>query len=771
GWSGNFTQWYDINNAEGHSAQDGVRFINLIGATGANVLSQSFGVVAGGRYTVNYYEMRRAVSAYMHTTLSVAAGTVAGTAGTPTSVSTGPDASIVQKSATGNDAWTLHSFTFTPNTTTTATLTLENHYTPSVAGDNDGVFLDNVTLAMPPVSTLINSPATGVNADSAVLNATLSCSGTNYSVYSHWNTVNGGTNAALWTNSVYIGSWTNVASTNLSYLATGLVPGTTYYFTFRGINAGGNLWAPNVYTVTVLGSQTPTQPQTITFAPLSAKTYGDAPFGLTATASSGLTVSYESSDTNVATVVSNLVTILNAGGTTLTASQAGDANYSAADPVPQTLTVNKAGQTITFGALAPKTYGDAPFSLTATASSGLAVSYASSDTNVATVAGSTVTLRKGGSTVITATQAGDANRFAAVPVPQTLTVFKATPVLTWNAPAAITVGTALGSNQLNAACGGVAGTFTYTPPAGTVLPAGVGQTLSVSFTPADTESYNSPADKQVAITVTATFLAEDFEHEWADNALANTANGWTSGAADRSSITNPSAGFAASAGRVPFPLGYDHTLQRRLLSLNTGGVLLDSPPAQACFSNTTVYVDMMVKFEASQGIQVAETNNPDLKTAVLLLADGAATNLCVFHGQRAGAGFGAPVFSAVTNQIAPATWCRLTVDLCSTAGAEAFRVQINGQALFSPVAYGDDWKSAVLADPYAPPSGGTWFLSAARRAASAAANPDLVGNVGFIGTGGIDDLVVSFEKPDFTFGTVFMLTLSTDIFYLDREVR
>src|SRR5207302_2058226 len=55
---------------------------------------------------------------------------------------------------------------------------------------------------------------------------------------------------------------------------------------------------------------------------------------------------------------------------------------------------------------------------------------------------------------------------------------------------AITYGTALSATQLNATAS-VAGSFTYAPGAGTVLPAGNGQSLSVSLTPTDTAHYNS----------------------------------------------------------------------------------------------------------------------------------------------------------------------------------------------------------------------------------------------------------------------------------------
>jgi uncharacterized repeat protein (TIGR03803 family) len=69
----------------------------------------------------------------------------------------------------------------------------------------------------------------------------------------------------------------------------------------------------------------------------------------------------------------------------------------------------------------------------------------------------------------------------------TLTVTQAVPLVTWTTPASITFGTALSSNQLDATAS-VPGSFAYTPTNGTVLNAGT-NTLSVVFTPADTENY------------------------------------------------------------------------------------------------------------------------------------------------------------------------------------------------------------------------------------------------------------------------------------------
>lgn len=76
-----------------------------------------------------------------------------------------------------------------------------------------------------------------------------------------------------------------------------------------------------------------------------------------------------------------------------------------------------------------------------------------------------------------------------------------TPTITWTNPADIVYGTALSGTQLNATSGGVPGTFVYTPAAGTILNAGLGQALSVTFTPTDQVTY-SVVSKQVTINVT-----------------------------------------------------------------------------------------------------------------------------------------------------------------------------------------------------------------------------------------------------------------------------
>jgi hypothetical protein len=162
--------------------------------------------------------------------------------------------------------------------------------------------------------------------------------------------------------------------------------------------------------------------QTISFAALSGKSFGAAPFTISATASSGLAVGFVSLATTVCTVAATTVTIRSAGTCTIQASQGGDATYAAAPAVNQSFAVAKASQTITFAALASKTYGAIPFTVYATASSGLAVIFVSTTTAVCTVSGAMVTIVAGGTCTIQTQQAGNGNYNAATNVNQSFIV-------------------------------------------------------------------------------------------------------------------------------------------------------------------------------------------------------------------------------------------------------------------------------------------------------------------------------------------------------------
>jgi phospholipase C/sugar lactone lactonase YvrE len=164
--------------------------------------------------------------------------------------------------------------------------------------------------------------------------------------------------------------------------------------------------------------------QTITFPTIPTQTYGVGPVTLAAFASSGLPVSYAVAS-GPATVSGNMLTITGAGFVTVQASQAGNAQYTPATPVSRSFTVNQAGQTITFTQSAPSSAPyNGTFTVAATASSGLLVSFSSS--GVCTNVGATFTITNStGTCTVTASQSGNGNYLAAPIVTKTTTATKA----------------------------------------------------------------------------------------------------------------------------------------------------------------------------------------------------------------------------------------------------------------------------------------------------------------------------------------------------------
>ena len=154
----------------------------------------------------------------------------------------------------------------------------------------------------------------------------------------------------------------------------------------------------------------------------------------------------------------------------------------------------KQTQTITFTSPAPTTAmaGD-QYTPTATASSGLMVIFAAFGPCYLNSTMHTFVMLGGGTCTIVAYQGGNST-YAFAQVQQSFTIGgrQGVPVITWSNPAAITYGTPLSTAQLDATAS-VPGSFTYTPASGTVLNAGSGQTLSVSFTPTDATNYSTAA--------------------------------------------------------------------------------------------------------------------------------------------------------------------------------------------------------------------------------------------------------------------------------------
>ncbi|MGB8262057.1 MAG: Ig-like domain repeat protein [Terracidiphilus sp.] len=201
----------------------------------------------------------------------------------------------------------------------------------------------------------------------------------------------------------------------------------------------------------------------------------------------------------------------------------------------------------------------------------------------------------------------DATDYTSATSTVTLVVNKATPAINWNAPAAIPYGTPLGASQLDATST-VAGSFAYTPAAGTVLATG-SQTLSVTFTPTDAANYNAATAtvtltvNQAAQTITFTPLSSPVTYGVAPIALS--AKGGASGNPVTFAVTGP-ATVAGSA----------------LTIAGTGSVVVTA--SQAGNSNytaaTPVTQTVVVNQASSTTVLTAASTTPTQTQADLLTA-------------------------------------------------------------------------------------------------------------------------------------------------------
>ena len=229
---------------------------------------------------------------------------------------------------------------------------------------------------------------------------------------------------------------------------------------------------------------------------VAAQNFGSAPFSLTApTSNSPGAFTYTSSNTAVATISGSTVTIVGAGSTTITATQATSGSYSSGTIVA-TFTVNQIAPTLSNFTVAAQNFGSAPFSLVnPTSNSGGAFTYTSSNTAVATISGSTVTVVGAGSSTITATQASTTN-YTSGTITTSFTVNQIAPTISNFTVAAKNFGSAPFS--LTAPTSNSGGAFTYTSSntavatisGSTVTIVSVGSS-TITATQASTTNYTS----------------------------------------------------------------------------------------------------------------------------------------------------------------------------------------------------------------------------------------------------------------------------------------
>lgn len=257
------------------------------------------------------------------------------------------------------------------------------------------------------------------------------------------------------------------------------------------------------------------------------KTFGEQPFNLMQPVSNNATGAYiyTSSNPEVATINGTAVTIVGAGTSTITASQAASGNYSsgsiravlnvsqATNPIPPApITQTPAQLTGLQLSATSGVYGaTAPIITPPTSASNAAISYSSSNTSVATITGSTISIVGVGTATITASQAATVN-YSSSTTSIDLTVTQATQadlILTAN-PASITAAT--GTSTLTVAGGSGSGAVSYALISGDCTLSGntitAGSTVglnvcSATATKAAETNYTTVTSAPVNITVTA----------------------------------------------------------------------------------------------------------------------------------------------------------------------------------------------------------------------------------------------------------------------------
>jgi MBG domain (YGX type)/Bacterial lectin/PASTA domain len=320
------------------------------------------------------------------------------------------------------------------------------------------------------------------------------------------------------------------------------------------VNQAGNLTYAPASQVTKTVSATPVS-QTITITPSSvpASAAYKSTFTVAATASSGLGVTFTSS--GACGNSGSTYTITSGSGTcSVIANQAGNSNFTAAPQVIKTVSATKASQTISFTVAPPATAAyKTNFTVTATASSALGVTYTSS--GACSNSGATYTMTSGtGSCSVIVNQAGNSNYAAATQITQNVTATQAaqTIAFTTNAPASA----AYKSTFKVAATGGASGNAVTFTSSGACSNSGATYTMtsgtgSCSVIANQAGNSNYAAASPVTETVTASLVAQAISFTTNPPASANLNTSFTvaaTGGGSGIAVTFTSSGSCTNSG-------------------------------------------------------------------------------------------------------------------------------------------------------------------------------------------------------------------------------
>ena len=242
-------------------------------------------------------------------------------------------------------------------------------------------------------------------------------------------------------------------------------------------------------------------------------------------------------------VSGSTLTYTTAGTCIIAVTRSSDTNYLSRTDIVS-FSIGLASQTITFGSLSAKGYSSDTFTVTATSSSSLAVSFTSGSQSVCTTSGSyggTITLLGVGTCVINANQVGDANTAAASQVSQNFSVN----------PRAITV-TADAKTKVY---GATDPTLTYTITSGSLV---LGDAITGALTRATGSDAGTYQIQQGAVTTAnnpkyaITFVAADLEITRATPTLALTYPNSNVAILRPGATDTPTVTTSSSAGTLTF---------------------------------------------------------------------------------------------------------------------------------------------------------------------------------------------------------------------------
>jgi len=222
----------------------------------------------------------------------------------------------------------------------------------------------------------------------------------------------------------------------------------TFWYTNEYLKTDGTFnWSTRIGSLKFAGCNATKQDQTIGFTsnvPAGA-VYNGPMYVVAATATSGLPVTFTiaAASAAVCSISGSTVSFIGVGTCTVNANQSGSVDYNAAPQVQQSFGVGQAAQVINFTSIAPTSakYNGSAYTVTATASSGLAVTL-SIDAASATIcaidgsaSGSHVSFIGVGTCKIDANQNGNANYAAATQAQQAFAVAQATQTISFDSTA------------------------------------------------------------------------------------------------------------------------------------------------------------------------------------------------------------------------------------------------------------------------------------------------------------------------------------------------